>query len=220
MEFKSLISRWRYYHLVPGAFKQANATTSQQYLTENGDNFSSWFMTLQTTYPHEFNLIKQAAKDGLPGLEEILIPPTQFATTFMITREKHLKKPINIWQMSDGELVFLAWLSLIFAPPLFGAPLFCVEELENHLHPRLLEILVEVLNQRQKEEEFKPAQTIATTHSPYLVDKANIEDLLILGKRDGKTGCIRPSSKAHLKDLLTSKEVGLGELWFSGTLEE
>ncbi len=99
-------------------------------------------MTLQTTYPREFNLIKQAAKDGLPGLEEILTPPTQFATTYMITQEKHLKTPINIWQMSDGELVFLAWLSLIFAPPSFGAPLFCVEELESHLHPRLLEILV------------------------------------------------------------------------------
>jgi len=219
MEFKYPISLWRYYHLSPAVFKQANAAVSQQYLTETGENFSSWFMTLQTNYPDEFNLIRQVAKDSLQGLEEILIPPTQFATTYMTTREKYLKRPVNIWHMSDGELIFLAWLSLIFAPASFGAPLFCIEELENHLHPRLLEILVEVVNQRQRELDPKTAQIVVTTHSPYLVDRINIEDLIVFEKSDGATKYTKPSSKAHLKELLVRKELGLGELWYSGALE-
>lgn len=217
-ELKNYISAWRYYRLLPAVMKKPNVTIAQQFLTENGENFSSWFMTLQTTYPDEFRLIKQVAKDVLPGLEEILTPPTQFGTTYVTTREKHLKQPIALLHMSDGEIVFLAWLSLIFAPAEFGAPLFCIEELENHLHPRLLETLVEVFTQKQSELDLQAAQVIVTTHSPLLVDKMNLDDLIVVEKSDGATRCIRPASKKHLKELLEREELGLGDFWYSGAL--
>ncbi|MEW6675852.1 MAG: AAA family ATPase [Nitrospirota bacterium] len=216
MVLKNYISTWRYYHLLPARMKAPNAAVAQQFLQEDGENFSSWFMTFQTRYPAEFRLIKQVAKDVFPELEEILTPPTQFATTYVSTTEKHLKREVPLWQMSDGEIVFLAWLSLIFSP--LGAPLFCIEELENHLHPKLLETLVEVLNQRQKELGMHAAQIIATTHSPYLVDKVNLDELIVIEKSNGVTICTRPSSKTHLKELLEREELGLGELWYSGAL--
>lgn len=216
MILKDHISMWRFYRLLPALMKQPNAAVGQQFLMENGENFSSWFMTLQTKHDAEFRLIKQVAKDVFPGLEEVLTPPTQFATTYMVSREKHLKRDVSIWHMSDGEIVFLAWLSLIFSP--FGSPLFCIEELENHLHPRLLETLVEVQNQRQRELGPHAAQIIATTHSPYLVDKTDLDDLIVVEKSNGATKCTRPASKAHLKELLEREELGLGELWYSGAL--
>lgn len=213
---KNYIGVWRFYRLLPALMKQPNAAIAQQFLMENGENFSSWFMTFQTRYPEEFRLIKQTACDAFPELKEILTPPTQFATTFMITQEKYLKQPITIGHMSDGEIVFLAWLSLIFAP--FGVPLYCIEELENHLHPKLLEILVEVLNQRQMELGPNAAQIIATTHSPYLVDKVKLDELIVIEKSHGATRCLRPASKIHLKELLEREELGLGDLWYSGAL--
>jgi predicted ATPase len=118
--------------------------------------------------------------------------------------------------MSDGELCFLALLSLIFAPAAMGAPLFCVEEPENHLHPRLIETLMEVLAQRQQELGANVAQNIVTTHSPYLVDRAKIDDLIFVEKRKGASVFTRPASKKHLKQLLEQEEVGLGDLWYSG----
>jgi predicted ATPase len=217
---KDLITGWNFYHLVPSQMKQANLAIGQRFLNEDGSNFSSWFMTLQTGYPDAFRLIKQAAADVLPDIAEILIPPTQFATTQMLTREKYLKRPVTIWRMSDGELMFLAWLSLILAPEALGAPLFCAEEPENHLHPRLLETLVEVLNQRQNELGSHAAQLIVTTHSPYLIDRMTLEDLVVVEKREGATRYMRPASKGHLKDLLQREELGLGELWYSGALGE
>lgn len=216
MVVKNYISSWRYYRLLPALMKQESAAVRQEFLNETGSNFSSWFMTLQTSYPREFHQIKQVARDVFPGLEEIFTPPTQLATTFVTTQEKHLKQPITIWHMSDGEIVFLAWLSLIFVP--FGATLHCIEELENHLHPKLLETLVEVLNQRQKELGPNAAQIIVTTHSPYLVDKVNLDDLIVIEKSNGATKCTRPASKTHLKELLEREELGLGELWYSGAL--
>ncbi|HET6515072.1 MAG TPA: AAA family ATPase [Thermodesulfovibrionales bacterium] len=218
MEIKNELATWRFYRLLPALMKQPNAVVAQKFLTENGENFSSWFMTLQTNYPDEFRLVKQTACDVFPALKEILTPPTQFATTFVITMEKYFKRPITLGHMSDGEIAFLAWLSLIFSPSALGAPLFCIEELENHLHPKLLETLVEVLNQKQKELGSQAAQIIVTTHSPYLVDKVELDDLIVVEKSDGATRCTRPSSKSHLKELLEREELGLGELWYSGAL--
>jgi len=215
---RALISRWRFYRLIPTAMKQANAATSQNFLEEYGNNFSSWLMTLLTQHPEEFRRIRQTAADVLPSLKEILTPPTQFATTYVMTQEKDLKGPVNIWRMSDGEVCFLALLSLIFAPPEMGAPLFCVEEPENHLHPRLIETLMEVLAQRQQELGTNIAQNVVTTHSPYLVDKARIDDLIFVEKQKGTSVFTRPGSKGHLKELLEKEEVGLGDLWYSGAL--
>jgi predicted ATPase len=215
---RELISRWRFYRLIPTAMKQANPAASQSFLEEHGTNFSSWFMTLLTQHPEEFRRIRQTAADVLPSIKEILTPPTQFATTYVTTQEKYLKGPINIWRMSDGELCFLALLSLVFAPAEMGAPLFCVEEPENHLHPRLIETLMEVLAQRQQELGVNVAQNIVTTHSPYLVDKTKIDDLIFVEKQKGASVFTRPGSKAHLKKLLEQEEVGLGDLWYSGAL--
>jgi len=215
---RELISRWRYYRLIPTAMKQANAAASQMFLEEHGTNFSSWFMTLLTQHPEEFRRIRQTAADVLPSIKEILTPPTQFATTYVTTQEKYLKGPINVWRMSDGELCFLALLSLIFAPAEMGAPLFCVEEPENHLHPRLIETLMEVLAQRQQEFGANVVQNIVTTHSLYLVDKTKIDDLIFVEKQKGASVFTRPGSKAHLKQLLEQEEVGLGDLWYSGAL--
>ncbi len=215
---RALVSKWRFYRLIPTAMKQANAAASQIFLEEYGNNFSSWFMTLLTQHPEEFRRIRQVASDVLPSLKEILTPPTQFATTYVTTQEKFLKGPINIWRMSDGELCFLALLSLIFAPESFGAPLLCIEEPESHLHPRLIETLMEVLAQRQQELQPNVAQNLVTTHSAYLVDRMKIEDLIVVEKEKGASVFTRPASKGHLKELLEREEVGLGDLWYSGAL--
>jgi predicted ATPase len=216
--FKFLVASWRFYRLIPALMKQTNPASSQNFLSERGDNFSSWMMTLQTSFPEEFRRLKQVATEVLPGLEEILTPPTQHATTYVATRERFLNRPVNIWRMSDGELAFLGLLSMIFAPELLGASVYCIEEPENHLHPKLLETLVEVLTQRQSELRSPAAQIIATTHSPYLVDRVALDDLIVVEKSNGATRCLRPASKIHLKELLEREDLGLGELWYSGAL--
>jgi len=216
--FKTFVSIWRFYRLIPTLMKQANAATSQNFLNEGGDNLSSWLMTLQS-HPEEFQRMKQVATDVLPDIKEILTPPTQFATTYVTTQEKGLKGTINIWRMSDGELAFLALLSLIFAPENLGTPLYCIEEPENHLHPKLLETLVGVLTQRQDEFGASAAQLVTTTHSPHLVDKVSLEELIVVEKTNGSTNFTRPGSKKHLKSLLEREEIGLGDLWYSGALD-
>ncbi len=216
---RRFIGSWRFYRLLPQLMKRANPTAAMNFLTEYGDNVSSWLMNLQTRYRESFDKVRSVAKDVFPELEDLFTSPTQQATVHLASWEKHLKRPVSVWQMSDGQLSFIALLSLIFAPSDLGAGLYCVEEPENHLHPKLLETLVELL--RQVQDELGPqesAQVVLTTHSPYLVDKCNLEELIVFERRDGETRCTSPSGKQNLQELLSREEVGLGDLYYSGAL--
>ena len=196
-----------------------NQSVAASFLTEPGNNLGSWLMTLQTKHGPSFERIARVARDAFPGLERLFTVPTQQGQVFLASQEKYLKTPVSVFQMSDGELAFIALLSLIFTPTELGAPLYCIEEPENHLHPRLLTTLVEVLKQVQ--EEFSPeerSQIVITTHSPYLIDKFSLDELIVLEKREGATVLVRPSDKLHLRDLLEKEEIGLGELYYSGAL--
>jgi predicted ATPase len=121
--------------------------------------------------------------------------------------------------MSDGQLAFLALLSLILSPPELCAGLYCLEEPENHLHPRLLDALVELLRQAQGEPPpDSAAQVVITTHSPHLVDRLTVDELIVAERSEGATVLRHAHDKAHLRELLEREELGLGELVFSGAL--
>jgi predicted ATPase len=216
---KKLIASWQFYTLVPALMKIPSAIKGESFLNTDGSNFSSWFMTLQTRYPKEFREIKNVATSCLPELEEILTVPTQTSTAFLATKEKGLKHHVPIWRMSDGELIFLAFLSLIYAPSDLGSPVTCIEEPENFLNPKLQELLIELHNQRRKSLGDNAAQIILTTHSPSIVNKIEIDDLIVVSKKDGNTSATRASTIGReFKKLLKEEDIGLGELWQSGAL--
>lgn len=233
--FWDFLMNWRFYHLVPALMRQSNPPSWEKYLFERGENLSAWLLTLQNQ-AEEFRRIKQACCDVLPGLGEILFQPVESPKapvrtgdqTFAFTMESakisvgasetHFKKPISLARMSDGELAFLALISVILAPEDLSPSLLCIEEPENYLHPRLIEVLVELLNQRATE--TNSPQLLATTHSPLFVDKLTINELVVAEKVNGATRFIHPSTKKHLRDLLSRKEISLGDLWYSGALSD
>lgn len=209
-----------FYRLIPQLMKQANPVTSPRFLDEVGVNLSSWLMMIQTSFPESFARIVSAVKDVLPDVANIITKPTPQSTVYMASSEHFLRTQVPVWQMSDGELTFIALLSLIFGPVEFGAGLFCVEELENHLHPRLIEALIKLHDQRRRELGGKAAQVIVTTHSPQVVDKVDLDDLIVVSKRNGQTIFTRPGDKPELRQLLQDEEIGLGDLLYSGALSE
>jgi len=208
-----------FYRLVPHLMRNINPTAAPPFLSEHGENLSAWLMHLQTRYTEAFARIRQACQDVFPDFADLFTWPTQQATVLLASREKPLKRPVTLPDMSDGELVFIALLSLLFSPPDLRPALCFIEEAENHLHPRLIEVLVEVLRQRQGEWEPPNAtQVILTTHSPYLVDRLDLEEVIVFQKREGETIVSYPRDKAHLRELLEHKDLGLGDLFYSGAL--
>jgi predicted ATPase len=219
---RSEIASWRFYELVPALMRNPNPTAATTFLTQHGENLSQWLLNIQTRYSDCFARIQGVLQDALPQIASLFTSPTQQSTVFLGSKEKYLLRPVPLPQMSSGELAFIAFLSLIFSPPEHTGGMYCVEEIENYLHPSLIETLLEILRQSQQEwEEKKQAsQIIMTTHSPIVVDKMNLDEIIFVEKRDGATLCSRPSSRPHLRELLQNEEIGLGDLVYSGALSD
>jgi predicted ATPase len=219
----ALIEIWRFHQFIPGLMKAANPTSQGRVLDRIGSNISAWLMWVQTNHPEQFARIAQAASDLLPGFRKLLTTPTQQGTVFISSQESGLKSPINLWQMSDGEVALLAFLSLIYSPPEWAGSLYCLEEPENHLYPKLLSAVVRLL--RQVREEATQAglplsQLIIATQSPQLVDLFSLDEVIWLQKKEGATVAIRPRDKQHLRELVSDKELGLADIVYSGILNE
>ena len=216
---RRMLASTYFYRLVPHLMRNINPTAAPPYLSEHGENLSAWLMHLQTRYPEAFASIRQVCQDVLPDLTDLFTWPTPQATVSLASKEKSLKRPVTVPDMSDGELVFIALLSVLLSPPDLRPAVCFVEELENHLHPRLIEVLVEILRQLQGESALaNGTQVIVTTHSPHLVDRLRLEEVIVFQKRQGETIISYPRDKAHLRELLDNKELGLGDLFYSGAL--
>jgi predicted ATPase len=219
---RSLIASWRFYDLVPPVMRNPNPAAAALFLSEHGENLSQWLLTLQTRHSKSFERVQSVLRDALPQVSDLFTSPTQQSTVVLGSREKYLRRPVTLAQMSAGELAFIAYLSLIFGPAELTGGLYCVEDLENHLHPALIETLLQVLRQAQEEweEKHQAAQIVMTTHSPLVVDKMKVDEVVFVEKREGATVCSRPGDKANLHKLLQDGEVGLGDIVYSGALAD
>jgi predicted ATPase len=220
---RSAVAKWRFYELVPSLMRTPNQTAAATFLQEHGENLSQWLLNLQAEhYDDSFARIQQVLRDALPQVTGLFNSPTQQSTVALGSREKHLTRPVTLSQMSAGELAFIAFLSLIYAPPDRAGGLYCIEDIENYLHPTLIETLLEVLRQSQEEWERKheTPQIILTTHSPLVVDKMKVEEIMFVEKKEGATVCTRPGDKPHLRKLLQDEEIGLGDLVYTGALSD
>jgi predicted ATPase len=220
---KLFAQNWRFHQFVPAVMKQANPMTAGNILDLHGSNLSAWLMWLQTKSPQSFARIAEVARDVFPEIRDLLTWPTQQGTVYLASNEQGLLRPTPLFQMSDGELAFIAYLSLILSPDELGGTLFLIEEPENHLHPKLIETLVALLRQVQQEVADRGvprSQIVLTTHSLLVIDEMKIEEILWIAKKQGETKVIRPNDKPHLRKLVEDEELGLGDLMFAGALGE
>jgi predicted ATPase len=220
---KWFAQNWRQYEFVPALMAQINQVSLGGVLQPHGENLSAWLMWLQTRSPESFDRISEAARDVFPEIHRLSTWPTQQGTVFLTSQERALVRPTPVHQMSSGELAFIAFLSLICAPDDLSGTLFLIEEPENHLHPRLLETLISLLRQvRQevKDRNVPVSQIVLTTHSPYVVDQMDLDEVIWVEKKNGETKVLRPIEKQHLKKLVENEDLGLGDLMFTGALGE
>ena len=221
--FTQWIKLWRFYHLVPLTMKRSSPMSTGQVLSTAGENLSAWLMWLQAHSVDSFVRLNEVLRDLFPDVEQVRMIPTPDGSVHLATSEKGLKRLTNVWQMSDGFLVLTALLSLVYVPAELSGTVFCVEEPENHLHPRMLETLVTLLRQVRREAldaKLVLTQLFITTQSPYLLDQFLIDEIIWVAKQDGQTRVSIPADKKHLRRLVENKELGLGDLMYSGILGE
>lgn len=209
--FAKEVQNWSFFNLLPPLMREPLPVKRTLQLQSFGENLSVILHTLQSESPKRFKEIEEILKKAVGEVEELTTGLTEHAQgkTYIRIREQNLRIPISVWAMSDGTLRILGYLATLYSP--IPLPLACFEEPENYVHPRLLELIVDLIKTASER-----TQVLVTTHSPYFVDFLQPEDLFIVEKKEGQTTVRKAEDKKGIKEAL--KTLGLGEMWYSGGL--
>ncbi len=111
-------------------------------------------------------------------------------------------------QVSDGTLLVLAYLAILYLPQ--PPRVLLVEEPENGIHPKRLRDVLGVL--RELIQEQSHTQVVLTTHSPYALDLFSPEEVTLCTMQDnGEVKTTRLSESAAVRG--ESGVFTLGEIW-------
>lgn len=118
------------------------------------------------------------------------------------------KQELPAAQVSDGMLLVLAYLTILYLP--HPPSVLLIEEPENGIHPKRLQEVLQILRKLIAEQEH--TQIILTTHSPYVVDQFQPGEVSLCHKGEDGSVVVHQLSKSQ-----TVKEqidvFTLGEIW-------
>lgn len=117
------------------------------------------------------------------------------------------ERPLQVpaWVLSEGTRRMTAILALLLHdnPP----PLLCIEEVENGLDPWTLKYLLNELTSAVE----RGIQVILTTHSPYLLNFIQLENIILCDRRSYDVEFFTEKSLPSLEDI--ESHIGLGDLY-------
>jgi predicted ATPase len=117
-------------------------------------------------------------------------------------------EPIPARQASDGVLLVLAYLTIMHLPQ--PPRVVLVEEPENGIHPGRLKDVLSIL--RELVSEQAKTQIVLTTHSPYVVDLFQPDEVTLCQREaDGSVSVRKLSDSKTVRDQLDV--FTLGEIW-------
>jgi len=127
--------------------------------------------------------------------------------------EKDARRPMELWDLSDGVLRFLCLAAALLNPE--PPPFIGIDEPEAGLHPRLLPIVADMIKTASER-----TQVLVTTHSPDLLSCFDLDDIAVMSREESRIEWRRPGNRKSLHKML--KAVGgdtLADLHRSGELE-
>ena len=131
--------------------------------------------------------------------------------------DKGFQDPFYAQQMSDGTLKVFAYLLLLEDPT--PPPFLCIEEPENGLYHKLLEVLAQEFRNHATGRKGG-SQAFITTHQPYFVNALNANEVWILEKNTNGFSRINRASDNQMVKNLVEEGLPLGGLWYSDYLDE
>jgi predicted ATPase len=213
--FRQFIEGWYLSYFTPDAARGLPLAGPQKQLNIHGDNIGNFVQFMERDHPKQFKKILDDIAKKIPGIDKISTERTLDDRVVLNFNDKAFKAPFLAQQMSDGTLKVFAYLLLLSDPS--PSPFLCIEEPENGLYHKLLEILAKQF--REHTEKKSNSQIFITTHQPYFVDALEPNEVWILEKGDDGFSKIRRAGDDPLIPGLVSEGLPLGSLWYSDYFE-
>ena len=211
--FRRLIERWHLSDFHIQAARPSQESGYAEHLTPQGDNLPLVTQYLYERHRTVFNRVLQRMQERVPGVSKVEATETVDGRLVLRFQDGAFRDPFIARYVSDGTIKMFAYLVLLNDPA--PHPLLCIEEPENQLYPTLLAELMEEFRDYAR----RGGQVLASTHSPDLLNAANLEELYWLEKRDGFTRVVRAADDLQVCALVEAGDA-LGSLWKQGLLGE
>ena len=209
---RRFITGWYLSYLTADHMRGAPEAGPQERLSQTGDNLPNVIQYLREQHPDRLGQIIRVLTERVPRLERVEAELLADGRLLLQIKDAPFERPILSKWASDGTLKMLAYLVALYdpAPP----PLIGIEEPENHMHPRLLEILAEECRAAAAR-----SQLLVTTHSPFFVNGLRPEELRVLHRDE--QGYTQADQVSEIPGINNFMEEGaqLGHLWMEGYFE-
>ena len=214
--FRQFVEGWYLSYFTPDAARSLPLAGPQKHLNVHGDSLGNVVQFMEREHPDRFQGILDRIADKIPGIGHIAARKSPDGRLLLRFSDKGFADPFYAQQMSDGTLKVFAYLVMLEDPQ--PPPFICIEEPENGLYHKLLEVLAEELRAHATAGRDAP-QVFVTTHQPYFVDALKPDETWILEKQDDGFATIRRASDDPIVTALWDEELPLGGLWYSEYLD-
>lgn len=215
-EIAALFRTFRVFDVDVARARQPKSVLDGSALADDGSNLAAFLLRLSGD-SDRWEALQKDLQEIVPGVRRLhlrLISSGEEETAVLELEEAGLRGRTLFAEASYGTVRALALLAVLHDPE--PPPLTCIEEFDHGLHPYAFDVLVERLR-----EAASRTQILIATHSPALVNRLEAGELIIV-ERDHQSGAsIIPALSAEkvraMEEALEGR-LGLGELWFSGSL--
>ena len=181
-------------------------------LVPGGHNLTPVYYNLvnEPRWGEVWDNIQNILRVAFPSFRDLYFPTDAGAGRAILSwRDDHYPRTaFPTSALSDGTLSFLCLVAVLSDPE--PPPLLCLDEPEVGLHPHLVKIVGELL-----QDAAERTQLIVATHSPQLITQLDAEDIIVVDSVDGQTKFERLDPE-KLGGWL--REFTLGELWLQGEI--
>ena len=214
--FREFIEGWYLSYFTPDAARSLPLAGPQRRLNVHGDNLGNVVQFMEREHPDRFGRILKGIAGKVPGIERIDTERSPDGRLLLRFNDRGFEDPFYAQQMSDGTLKVFAYLLMLEDP--HPPPFICIEEPENGLYHKLLEVLAAEFRAHTTGRRNAP-QIFVTTHQPYFVDALRPEETWVLEKGDDGFSTIRRASDDAIVKAMVDEGLPLGGLWYSDYLD-
>ncbi len=214
--FRQFVEGWYLSYFTPHAARSLPLAGPQKHLNVGGDNLGNVVEFMEREQPDRFRDILKRIAGRIPGIDRIDTERSPDGRLLLRFNDKGFRDPFYAQQMSDGTLKVFAYLIMLADPQ--PPPFICIEEPENGLYHKLLEVLAEELRAHATAGKNAP-QVFVTTHQPYFVDALRPDEAWILEKRPDGFARVSRASDNDVVRAMVEEGLPLGGLWYSEYLD-
>ena len=214
--FRQFVEGWYLSYFTPDAARSLPLAGPQKHLNVHGDNLGNVVQFMEREQPARFARILQRIADRIPGMHRIDTEQSPDGRLLLRFNDRGFRDPFYAPQMSDGTLKVFAYLLMLEDPQ--PPPFICIEEPENGLYHKLLEVLADELRAHATAGRNAP-QIFVTTHQPYFVDALKPDETWVLEKATDGFAVISRASDDGIVKAMVEEGLPLGGLWYSAYLD-